>query len=104
MKCEYRSDQYIENQRKRKYCDIFWTHQFLFMKFPPSSLDDFIVFSAREKLIDHITSWHLHSHTMSQTFREISSDVFELLSFLSLNDPTDTNAFGQFSWFSRIGS
>ncbi len=62
-----------------------------------------IVFSAHEKLIDRIKSWHLHSSAMSQNFREISSDVLELLPFFSLNDPTDKNAFGQFGWFSSVG-
>ncbi len=33
-KYEYRSDWYVANQKKRKYYDIFWTPQFLFMKFP----------------------------------------------------------------------
>ncbi len=42
VKYEYISDQYFENQKKRKYYDIFWTHRFLFMKFPTSSLDDLI--------------------------------------------------------------
>ncbi len=41
---------------------------------------------------------------MSQNFRELCSGDFELLPFLSLNDPTDENAFGQFGWFSRVGS
>ncbi len=67
------------------------------MKFPPSSIDDFIiVFSAHEKLTDHIKSWHLHSRAMSQNFRKINSGDFELLPFVFLNDPTDKNAFGQF--------
>ncbi len=57
VKYEYRSDEYLENQKKRKYYDIFWTHQFLFMKFPLSSLDDLIDFLAHEKLTDHIKSW-----------------------------------------------
>ncbi len=68
MKYEYRSDQYFENQKKRKYYDIFWTNQFLFMKFQPSSPDDLIDFFAHGKLTDHIKSWHLHSQTMSQNF------------------------------------
>ncbi len=74
------------------------------MKFPSFLLNDVIVFSAHEKLIDHIKSWHLHSQTMSQHFREIGSSFLELLPFFSLNDPTDKNAFGQFGWFSRSGS
>ncbi len=41
---------------------------------------------------------------MSQNLRKISLGDFELLPFLSLNDPTDKNAFGQFGRFSRIGS
>ncbi len=92
MKYEYRSDQYFENQKERKY-DIFCTHQFLFTKSPPSSLDDLIDFLVNEKLTDHIESWHLHSPTMSQNFRKIGSDDFGLLPFLSLNDPIDINAF-----------
>ncbi len=63
------------------------------MKFPPSSLDDLIVFSLHEKLTDLIKSWHLHSRTMSQNFKEIGSGDFEILSFLFLNDPTDKIGF-----------
>ncbi len=74
------------------------------MKFPPSLLDDLIDFLVHEKVTDHTKSWHLHSRTMLQNFRKISSGDFEILPFLSLNDPTDKNAFGQFGWFSRIGS
>ncbi len=73
------------------------------MKFPPSSLDYLIVFSAHEKLTDHIKSWYLHLGTILQNFRKIGSGVLELLPFLSLNDPIDKNAFGQFGWFSRNG-
>ncbi len=40
---------------------------------------------------------------MSLNCRKIGSGDFELLPFLSLNDPTDKNAFGQFGWFSRVG-
>ncbi len=57
-----------------------------------------------EELTDHIKSWHLHLRTMSQNFRKIGSGLFKLLPFLSLNDPTDKNAFGQFGYFSRVGS
>ncbi len=89
----------------KKYYSIFWIHQFLFMTFPPFSLDDLmIVFSAHEKLTDHVKSWHLHSQTMSQNFKKIGSSVLELLPFFSSNDPADNNAFGQFRWFSHIGS
>ncbi len=56
VKYEYRSDQYLEHQMKRKYYDIFWTHQFLFMKLSPFSLDDLIDFLAHKKLTDHIKS------------------------------------------------
>ncbi len=66
------------------------------MKFPTSSLDDLIDFLAYEKLTDHIKSW--------QNFRKFCSGYFELLPFLSSNDPTDKNAFGQFGWFSRVRS
>ncbi len=41
---------------------------------------------------------------MSQNFKKIDSGVFELLPSLSLNDPTDKNAFGQCGWFSRVVS
>ncbi len=74
------------------------------MKYPPSSPDDLIDFFVNEKLTDHIKSWHLHSRTMSQNFRKFGSSDFELLSFFSSNDSTDENAFGQFSWFSPVGS
>ncbi len=74
------------------------------MKFPPSSVDDLIDFLEHEKLTDHIKSWHLHSRLMSQNFKKTGSADFELFPFLSLNDPTDKNAFGPFGWFSRIGS
>ncbi len=77
MKCEYRSDQHFENQKKRKYYDISRTHQFLFMKFPPFLLDDLIDFYAHEKLTDHIKSWHLHSRTMTQNLRKFGSGDFE---------------------------
>ncbi len=40
---------------------------------------------------------------MSQNFRK-GSDDFDLLPFFSSNDPTDKNAFGQFGWFSCVGS
>ncbi len=66
------------------------------MKFSPSSLDNLIDFLVHEKLIDLVKRWHLHSQTMSQNFRKIGSGNFELLPFLSLNDPTNKNAFGQF--------
>ncbi len=89
---------------KKKYYDIFWTRQFLFTKFPPSSMDDFIDFLAHEKLTNHLKIWHLHSRTMLQNFRKIDSGDFKLLPVVSLNDPTDKNAFGQFGWFSRVGS
>ncbi len=56
VKYGYRNDQYFENQKKKKCYDIFWTHQFLFMKFSPSSLDDLIDFFAHEKLTNHIKS------------------------------------------------
>ncbi len=72
------------------------------MKFPPSSTDDLIDFFAHEKLTDHIKSWHLQLRTMSQNFRKFGSGDFELLPFFSSNDPTDK--FGQFGWFSRVGS
>ncbi len=41
---------------------------------------------------------------MSQNFRKFGSGDFELLPFFSSNDPTDENAFGQFGWFSGVGS
>ncbi len=74
------------------------------MKFPPSPLDDLIDSFAHEKLTDHIKSWHSHSQTMSQNFRKFGSGDFELLLFFSSNEPTDKNAFGQFGWFSCVGS
>ncbi len=102
VKYEYRSDQYFENQQKRKYYDIFWSHQFLFTTFPQSSLDDIIDFLAHEKLTDQVKIWHLHSRTMLQNFRKISSGDFKLSPFLSLNDSTDKNAFGQFGWIKNV--
>ncbi len=74
------------------------------MKFPQSSLDDLFDFLAHEKLTHHIKSWRLHSRTLSQNFRRFGSGDFELLPFLSLNDPTDKNAFEQFDWFFHVGS
>ncbi len=103
MKYEYQSDQYFENRKKSKYYNIFWTHQFLFTKFPTPSLDDLIDFLRHEKLTDHIKSWHLHSQTISQNLRKIGFGNFDL-PFLSLNDLTNKNAFGQFGWFNRVGS
>ncbi len=90
--------------KRKKYYDIFWTHQFLFTKFPSSSLDDLIDFLEHEKLTDHIKSWHLHSRTVLQNFRKMGSSDFVLLPFPSSHDPTDKNAFGRFGWFSRVGS
>ncbi len=101
VKCEYKSDQHLKNQRKRKYYDIFLTRQFLFTKFPPSSPDDLIDFLADEKLTDDIKNWHLYSRTMSQNGK---SGKVSLSYDLSLNNSTDKNVFGQFGWFSRIGS
>ncbi len=89
VKYEYRSDQYLQNQKKRKYYNIFWTHQFLFMKFPSSSLDDLIDFLAQEKLTDHIKSWHC---IREQCHKISGKSVQAILS--SLNDPTDKTAFG----------
>ncbi len=74
------------------------------MKFPPPSIDDLINFFVHEKLTDLIKSWHLHSRNMSQNFRKFGSGDFELLPFFPSNDPTDKNVFGQFGWFSRVGS
>ncbi len=71
-------------KKKRKYYDIFWTYQFLFMKFPPSSLGNLIIFLAHEKLIDHIKSWYLHSQIKLQNFRKTSSGNFELFNLSSL--------------------
>ncbi len=74
------------------------------MKFLLSSLGDLIDFFAHEKLTDHIKSLHLQSRIMSQSLRKFGSGDFELLPFFSSNDSTDKNAFGQFGWFSRVGS
>ncbi len=93
-----------KKSKAKKYYGIFWIQQFLFAKFPPSALDDLIVFSRLEKLTDHIRRWHLHLRTMPQNFRKISSGILELLHFLSLNNPTDRNAFRHFGWFSRTRS
>ncbi len=75
------------------------------MKFPPSSIVDLIDFFVHENWTDHVKSWHLHSRIMSKNFRKFGSGDFELLlPFFSSNDPTDKNVFGQFGWFSRVGS
>ncbi len=75
----------LKIKRKESITIIFWTQQFLFMKFPPSSLDDLIGFFSHEKLTDHIKSWHLHSRTMSQNLGNSAQAILSYyLSFLQM--------------------
>ncbi len=48
-------------------------------------------------------SWHLNTIT-SRKFRKIGSHLLQLLHFLTLNRPTDKNAFVQFGGFPPVRS
>ncbi len=85
VKYECRKDQDFENQKKRKYYDIFWKNQFLFMKFPPSSLGDLTDFFAHEKLTYHIKSWHLIQEQCHKISRNSIPEILSYyLSFLQM--------------------